>query len=205
MLTQALFASVESGINHLLQLDPVSLQQLAALSGQVLEVQITTPIAFSFLVIPHAHGIQLAQQWAGDADCTLSAPLALLLQLACAKDKTPILHHPEVSLSGNTGLLMQLAEIMQQMDLDWEYRLQQWIGPIASSLISSSLKQQLRWLQDTQQSLEQSAADYAAEEARFLVGQAEAGVRFDEIDQLTQDLDRLTARFAQLTAKDTSA
>ena len=202
MLNHLLLASAESSINHLLQLDPATLQQLAKLSGQVLEVQCTTPLPFTWFVIPHAHGIQLASHWEAEADCRLAASLAHLTLLATAKDKTPVLHNPAVELTGNTGFLMQLAEILQQLDLDWEYRLQQWIGPAASGVLGATVKRQHQWFKQTYSSLEQSAADYAAEEARFLVGQAEAEVRFDEISQLNQTLNRLEARLNQLAAKD---
>lgn len=205
MFSQALLASLELSINQLLRLDPVAQQQLAQLAGQVLEVEISTPLQLRCYLVLHSDGLQLANQWLGAVDCRLRAPLAQLALLATARDKTPLLHHPKLDLSGNTGLLMQLAEILQQLDLDWEYLLQQLLGPVPSALLSSSIKRQWRWLQHSQHSLEQSAIDYATEEARFLVGTAEAEVRFNEIDQLTQSLDRLSARVAQLTAKDLSA
>lgn len=205
MFSQALLASLELSINQLLRLDPVAQQQLAQLAGQVLEVEISTPLQLHCYLVLHSDGLQLANQWLGAVDCRLRAPLAQLALLATARDKTPLLHHPKLDLSGNTGLLMQLAEILQQLDLDWEYLLQQLLGPVPSALLSSSIKRQWRWLQHSQHSLGQSAMDYATEEARFLVGTAEAEVRFNEIDQLTQSLDRLSARVAQLTAKDPSA
>jgi ubiquinone biosynthesis accessory factor UbiJ len=61
-------------------------------------------------------------------------PPASLLRLALSKDnKTAILHSPEVELEGDSAVLMELAAVLQDLELDWEYELSRWIGPVASA------------------------------------------------------------------------
>lgn len=55
------------------------------------------------------------------------------------------------------------------------------------------------WYQQGFASLNQNLAEYLSEEARTLVGEREAQARFDELDQIKLDLDRLEARCERLS------
>ena len=195
MLTQLLLAGADSGINALLRLDPVSQQRLGQLAGQVLAIQAREP-DFSLYLIVLPHGLQLARQWEAPADCTLSATTAELWQLLTSSNKAAALHQSGVSIAGNNSLLVELADIVQTMDIDWEFQLQQWLGPLAAGLIGSHLRLRTRWTAANLASLQQRTEDWLAEEARLLVGNNEAESRFAELDQLKLQLDRLEARTA---------
>ena len=121
-----------------------------------------------------------------------------LLRLALSKDKTNILHGPEVELEGDSHVLMALAGVLQDLELDWEYELSRWLGPVATALIGGHVRSRANWYQQGFASLNQNLAEYLSEEARTLVGEREAQARFDELDQLKLDLDRLEARFERL-------
>ena len=197
MLIQFALASAESALNRVLQLDSTAQARLAPLAGQVLAITCSMP-AITLYLIPLETRLQLAQAWSAPADCTLKAPAQLLLKLVSSADKSAVLHHPEVSLEGNSGLLMELADILQNLELDWEYEVSRWLGPVPTALLSSQLRSQRAWLTQTAKSLHLNTADYLAEESRALVGRTEAAIRFNEIDQLKLDLDRLDARISRL-------
>lgn len=197
MLIQFALASAESALNRVLQLDSTAQARLAPLAGQVLAITCSMP-AVTLYLIPLETRLQLAQAWSAPADCTLKAPAQLLLKLVSSADKSAVLHHPEVSLEGNSGLLMELADILQNLELDWEYEVSRWLGPVPTALLSSQLRSQRAWLTQTAKSLHLNTADYLAEESRALVGRTEAAIRFNEIDQLKLDLDRLDARISRL-------
>lgn len=197
MLNQFALASAETAINQVLSLDSTAQARLRPLTGKVIAIACTMP-AMTIYLIPLDTGIQLAHQWSAPADCTLSAPAPLLLKLLSSADKTRVLHHPEVSLDGNSALLMAFADIMQSLELDWEYAVSRWLGPLATALLSGQLRSSRHWLLQSAHSLRLNAADYLAEESRALVGNTEAQARFSEIDQIKLDLDRLDARIALL-------
>jgi ubiquinone biosynthesis protein UbiJ len=199
MLLTGLLAGVELGLNRVLQMDSTALPRLARLEGTVIEVDCQSP-ALKLFILPGEDGLQLASQW-GNADCTLSAPASSLLRLALAKDKTAILHRPEVSLSGDSAVLLELAGILQDLELDWEYELSRWLGPIGSTLLASHLRSRVNWAGDSLDSLRQTLADYLAEESRSLVGEREAQARFTELDDLKLALDRLDARLERLARR----
>ena len=197
MLLRGLLASVENGVNRILRLDSTAMARLQPLTGKVIAVECAAP-ALQLFILPSDEGLLLASQWAADADCTLRAPASSLLRLVLSKDKTAVLHSPEVDLEGDSHALMALAQVLQDLELDWEYELSRWLGPVATALIGGHLRSRANWYQQGFASLNQNLAEYLSEEARTLVGEREAQARFDELDQLKLDLDRLEARFERL-------
>ena len=197
MLLRGLLASVENGVNRILRLDSTAMARLQSLTGKVIAVECAAP-PLQLFILPSDEGLLLATQWAADADCTLRAPASSLLRLVLNKDKTAVLHSPEVDLEGDSHALMALAQVLQDLELDWEYELSRWLGPVATALIGGHLRSRANWYQQGFASLNQNLAEYLSEEARTLVGEREAQARFDELDQLKLDLDRLEARFERL-------
>lgn len=200
MLTQALLAAVERGLNRVLELDSTALPRLARLNGRVIAVQAQSPSLQTF-ILADGQGLRLAGQWAGAVDCTLRAPASALLRLALARDKQAVLHEPEVELDGDSGALMELAGVLQDLELDWEYELSRWLGPVPTALLAGHLRSRAGWTRENLHSLQLSLADYLSEESRTLVGRREADARFAELDDLKLSLDRLDARIERLAQR----
>ncbi|MGQ7960696.1 ubiquinone biosynthesis accessory factor UbiJ [Pseudomonas sp. SP16.1] len=200
MLVTGLLAGAEAGLNRVLRLDGTALPRLQALAGKVIAVRCQSP-ELQLFMLPSGAGLQLAAHWQAPADCTLSAPAASLARLALSRDKTTVLHHPDVSLDGDSAALLQLAGILQDLELDWEYELSRWLGPLASTLLAGHLRSRVNLAANGAASLRQDLADYLAEESRSLVGQREADVRFAELDQLKLALDRLEVRIERLASR----
>jgi ubiquinone biosynthesis protein UbiJ len=199
MLLTGLLAGVEHGLNRVLAMDSTALPRLARLDGKVISIDCQSP-ALQLFLLPSGEGLQLASQWSA-ADCTLRAPAASLLRLALAKDKTSVLHRPEVELDGDSAALLELTNILQDLELDWEYELSRWLGPVGSQLLGGHLRSRANWAGNSLDSLRHNLADYLSEESRHLVGQREADARFAELDQLKLALDRLDARIEHLARK----
>lgn len=197
MLLSGLLASVEHGINRVLRMDSTALPRLERLAGKVIAVDCRSP-ALQLFILPIDDGLLLAAHWAVDADCTLRAPASSLLRLALSQDKTAVLHGPEVELEGDSAVLLELVGVLQDLELDWEYELSRWLGPVASPLLSGHLRSSARWTRDNIANLTHNLADYLSEESRTLVGEREAQARFAELDQIKLDLERLEARFERL-------
>ena len=197
MLISGLLAGAERGINQVLHMDSTALPRLDRLSGKVIAVECTRP-AFHLYILPSDEGLMMASRWEAGADVTLRAPAASLVRLALSKDKNAVLHSPEVDLEGESGVLLELVGVLQDLDLDWEYELQRWLGPVVTPLIGSHLRNSARWSRNSFDSLNHNLAEYLAEESRTLVGKREAEARFAELDQTRQDLERLEARFERL-------
>ncbi|MCC6076347.1 SCP2 domain-containing protein [Pseudomonas sp. GCM10022188] len=200
MLTTALLAGVEAGLNRVLALDATALPRLAALEGRVIAVVCTAP-SLHFYLLPGSDGLRLAGHWEALPDCTLRAPASRLLELAVRRDKTAVLHAPDVELDGNSGCLLELAAILQDLELDWQAALAEWLGPLGAVALARPLQGAAAWGADSLASLRLSLADWLAEETRALVGRNEAEAQFAQLDELKLALDRLEARGERLARR----
>lgn len=200
MLGAALLAGVEAGLNKVLALDATALPRLAALQGRVIAVDCTPP-ALRLFLLPGADGLRLAGHWEAPADCTLRAPAGRLLELAVRRDKSAVLHAPDVELNGHSACLLDLAAILQDLELDWEGALAEWLGPLGAVALARPLQGAGQWSGDALASLRLNLADWLAEEARLLAGRQEAEARFAELDDLKLALDRLEARSERLARR----
>ncbi|MBP9956356.1 MAG: SCP2 sterol-binding domain-containing protein [Pseudomonas sp.] len=200
MLGAALLAGVEAGLNKVLALDATALPRLAALQGRVIAVDCTAP-ALRLFLLPGADGLRLAGHWEAPADCTLRAPAGRLLELAVRRDKSAVLHAPDVELDGHSACLLDLAAILQDLELDWEGALAEWLGPLGAVALARPLQGAGQWSGDALASLRLNLADWLAEEARLLAGRQEAEARFAELDDLKLALDRLEARSERLARR----
>lgn len=198
MLRAGLLASVEHGLNRVLRLDSTALPRLGRLAGKVIAIDSRQP-AFKLYLLPDEQGLMLALHWEGAVDCTLSAPASSLVQLAVARDKNAVLHRPDVQLYGDSAVLLDLVKVLQDLDLDWEFALQGWLGPVPTALLAGHLRQRAGWTREGLTRLQQTLSDYLAEEARTLVGQREAEAAFSELDTLKLDVERLDARLRRLS------
>jgi ubiquinone biosynthesis protein UbiJ len=197
MLTLALLAAAEHGLNRVLRLDSTALPRLAALSGKVIAIHCPSP-TFELFLLPSADGLRLASSWAAAPDCLLRAPAASLLRLATSQDKSGVLHQPEFELHGDSAALLALVGVLQDLELDWEYELARVLGPVGAHLLGSRLRGAGHWSAHSLGSMRQNLADYLAEESRSLVGQREAETRFRELDEVKLTLERLEARVEHL-------
>lgn len=200
MFGAALLAGVEAGLNKVLALDATALPRLAALQGRVIAVDCTAP-ALRLFLLPGADGLRLAGHWEAPADCTLRAPAGRLLELAVRRDKSAVLHAPDVELDGHSACLLDLAAILQDLELDWEGTLAEWLGPLGAVALARPLQGAGQWSGDALASLRLNLADWLAEEARLLAGRQEAEARFAELDDLKLALDRLEARSERLARR----
>ncbi|MFD2643909.1 ubiquinone biosynthesis accessory factor UbiJ [Pseudomonas japonica] len=197
MLLAGLLASVEHGLNRVLRLDSTALPRLAPLDGKVIAIDCRQP-ALQLFILPSDEGLLLASQWASAPDCTLRAPASSLAQLALSQDKSAVLHSPQVELDGDSTVLLDLVGVLQDLELDWEYEVSRWLGPVATQLLSGHLRSRARWTRQSLASLGRTASEYLAEESRTLVGLREAEARFGELDILKLDIERLEARIERL-------
>ncbi len=94
-----------------------------------------------------------------------------------------------------------LFRVLQGLDLDWEYELSRWLGPVPTALLAGHLRSRAGWTRENLHSLQLSLADYLSEESRTLVGRREADARFAELDDLKLSLDRLDARIERLAQR----
>ncbi|QAX81544.1 ubiquinone biosynthesis accessory factor UbiJ [Candidatus Pseudomonas adelgestsugas] len=188
---------VEYGLNRILSLDSTVWTRLAHLNGKIIAVNCISPTLRLFILLVDK-GLLLSSDWTTKADCTMHAPASSWLHLALSHNKTAVLHSSEVKIEGDSSVLLNLVTVLQDLELDWEYELSHWIGPIATQLVNWHLRSCSIWCKQLFTGINQNITEYLSEESRTIVGQREAQARFGELDKAKIKLEYLEARFKRL-------
>ncbi|MEH6500395.1 MAG: SCP2 sterol-binding domain-containing protein [Pseudoalteromonas distincta] len=204
MLTRALLSGVQRSLAAALARDPLTARRLAKLEGKVVLIQARDP-QWQLYLLPGTQGIELLASTERLPDCILSAPSALLARLMVSDQRQRLLQEPDLQLSGDSQVLVNLQNALGDLRLDGEAELSRWVGPVAGHAIANVLRSGWEWGGQAQHSLSRSLSEYLTEEGRQLIGTAEARVSADQLHQLRLDLDRLEARLALLDGPDPEA
>lgn len=198
MLPAALLAAAQRSIEAALQRDALTAKRLGSLSGKVILVSAREP-SWQLYLLPAKGSIQLRAEYAGEVDCQLSAPSSVLAKLLISNDRKALLQNPELELTGDSQVLINLQNIISDLRLDGEAELARWLGPVPAHAIGSLLRRSHQWGKDSRDSLRLTLGEYLTEESRQLVGNAEARASAELLHEMRLQLDRLEARVALLS------
>lgn len=194
-LTTAALAGAEATINRALRYDPSTRQRLAQLEGQVLAVHLSIPSVCVYLA-PEAERLRLLSHWEGPVATEIRGSLSALGKVALSRDSN--LQGSGVEISGSTGMLLELRQILQGLDIDWEELLSELLGDVAGHQGAEMLRSAKRWLEGRSQSSHRLVSEFVTEELRLLPSRAELEDFYRNVDQLSLDLDRAEARLQLL-------
>ncbi len=183
----------------LLTLDPDGREKLAALEGRIFCLEITTPQATLYL-IPGDHGLELASEWDGEPDVTLSGPLSAFIRLARPDSRGSLSADGRISLKGDAEAGQALGKVLSQLDIDWEEGLSGFIGDSPARKAGNLLRNFLQWANETLEISQISAAEYIQEEKRFLATPVAWEKLCNDVNDLRADTDRIEQRVIRLLA-----
>ena len=198
MLPAALLAAAQRSIEAALQRDALTAKRLGSLSGKVILVSAREP-SWQLYLLPANGSIQLRAEYAGESDCKLSAPSSVLAKLLISNDRKALLQNPELELTGDSQVLINLQNIISDLRLDGEAELARWLGPVPAHAIGNLLRRSHQWGKDSRDSLRLTLGEYLTEQSRPLVGNAEARASAELLHEMRLQLDRLEARAALLS------
>ncbi len=197
MLQTALILFLESSVNKILATDSATLSALEKLSGKVFEFKITDAPIHLYL-FPHASGIELQRSFENPSDTCLTGSIAQFRLLATAQDKSSQLFGNGVMISGDTQLANKLQRIMANALIDWEGLIASYSSDLIAHQIFNFGKSAAKQTALTKESLSLNIGEYLQEEIQTLPPRAQVDGFVDDIDQLTQRVDRLEARISLL-------
>ena len=192
-IIQSVTAGLETVINQALRYDPASRQAVAALTD-ILAVEMTAP-ALTIYIRGQDNGVAILSYTEAPVVAHLKGSPIGLLQLAKGSDS---LANSEVHLAGNPGLLQQWQKILHNLEIDWEDAISELLGDILGPRVANSIRSSASWAQ--QQAIEQQRLipEYLTEELNITPSRAEAEHLFSEINTLTMNTDRLSARLRKI-------
>lgn len=199
LLTTGALTSAEKIINAALRYDPATRLKLARLSGKILALKITAPVAFDVFVAPLDEEIQLMAHWDGDVDTQLSGSLMALVQISTTEIHN--LKYSGFTAMGDLGLLADLQQLLKQVDIDWEDMLSQFTGDIIGHQVASVIRAKFGWVKDRAQTATRLTKEFLTEEYQALVSKPELEDFYQQVDELRLAVDRAAARVEKLLAE----
>lgn len=181
-------------INQALSLDNQSQQRLQVLSEQYLRLECTKPAIDALVAIDSQGKIQLSEADETPVNAHLRGPLSSFMRIFADDDKASAMINSGLQLKGNSQLLLELAEILQSIDLDWEYHLAQIIGDLPAHLLGRISRQSTQWLSQTRPIFMRHLQEFVLEEAQL-------SPRRDELEQFIEQVQQLQLRSERLEAK----
>ena len=199
LLLSAALAGAENMINTALRYDPATRLKLARLSGKILALKVTAPVAFDVFVAPLDGDIQLMGNWHGEVDTQLSGSLMALLQLSTTEIHN--LKYSGVTAMGDLGLLADLQQLLKQVDIDWEDMLSQFTGDIIGHQAASAIRVKFGWVKNRARTATRLSKEFLTEEYQALVSKPELEDFYQQVDELRLAVDRAAARIDKLLAE----
>lgn len=196
MLLTGALASAEKIINAALRYDPATRIGLARLSGKILAVNITAPVAVSLFVMPLDDELQLMANWDGDVDTQLTGSLMALLQLSTTA--THNLKYSGVTAMGDLALLADMQALLKNLDIDWEDMLSQVTGDIVGHQTAQIIRAKYGWIKDRARSAQRLGKEFLTEEFRTLPSKPELEDFYQQVDELRMAVDRAAARVEKI-------
>lgn len=194
-LLSAACAALETAINGALRYDPGSRHALGKLAGKVLAIELTQP-ALTLYLEPLPERVRVASHFEGEVTTRLrGSPMALLTLL---RSERLTLAGSGVEVSGSTGTLEQLQQIIRNLEIDWEQALTQVSGDVAGHQGAQVLRGFADWISGRQETFERLLGEYLTEELSTTPARAELEHFYREVDDLRLAADRLEARLRAL-------
>jgi ubiquinone biosynthesis accessory factor UbiJ len=196
LLQTALLLPVEALINRTLTLDPASVQRLASLEDLTLAIHTTQPTAQLFISFRNGK-VHLGVVDAGSVAASLHGPLRGMLALLRQQSLTS-LHTQGIELRGSTAFVQQVQQLLQGLEIDWEFYLARFLGDIPTQALGSGARQARNFASGTAARLREDVTEFLHEETRLLVTPAELEQHYAKIAELALHADRVQARIDRL-------
>lgn len=192
---------LQKAINQALMLDESMPQKIKAFDDRVLEI-IISPLNVNFFIRFAGGELRLMPLYEGVVDTIIhSSPLGLIRLSVLPASKVRSLFNDNVRMSGNIEFGQQVKQLFDNLDIDWEGHLARFTGDVVAYQVGSLVRQGLEFKRQLGESLRMNITDYLQEELRVFPPREAVNDFFNDIDELSLQLERLTAHTSQLLTR----
>jgi ubiquinone biosynthesis protein UbiJ len=195
-IDSALCASIEASMNTMLKHDPALLIALAKFEGKRIQIQSDNWMSLVITVIPE--GFQLSLRDEDACNTTIAGSVSELLRIVLASDKADALMNGDVDISGSSALVLDLAQLIQQLHIDWEALISPATGGLIAHQIGKGFRNAIKWSKDSGQTLATSSKEYLEDEIQLLVPKPLNEHFSQQVADLRLATDRADARLQQI-------
>lgn len=182
-----------------LQDDPAIKAKLSKLSGKTIAFHLKK-IEQTFYFLPNDNGLEIENDAPEKIDVTIRAKPSTILKIARDGMEGADLDAGELEIEGDAITGQRFAGLLNELNIDWEELLSQRIGDVPAHILASGITKLVAWSKETHSTVKQNMAEYLVEEARLAASRISVDKYLDQVDELRNDVARLSARVVQLQA-----
>lgn len=198
MLKKYSLKALQLAINQTLLLDEHMPAKLQALQGKVIEMVIA-PLDVRFYIHFNQGELCLLDEYDGTVDTVIhSNPIGLIRLSILPASKARSLFNDKIRISGDVELGQEVKKLFDELDIDWEGHLAHFTGDVVAHQIGSFVRKGMNFKKQFDDSMRSNITEYLQEELRAVPSRNELEDFFNDIDELSLDLERLHAHINQL-------
>ena len=200
-LLSAALAGAERALNQTIALTPTSHQELEALSGTLLGIDITSLDLTLFIDIISGTEIALLAHSERPPDAFVRGTVEDFAALVASDDPAATLINSGIELEGSSNKLITLQQIVSKMDVDWEASLVDALGDVTGHQLAQALRAMFRWSESASASLKRQLSEYLLEEGKLTPSKAELEHFYDSVQSLSMRVERAQNQVVKLLAR----
>lgn len=201
MLKKYSLKALQKAINQAMSLDEHMPDKLKALHGKVLKM-IIMPLNVSFFIQFDEDKMLLLDSYDNQPDTIIhSSPIGLIRLSLLPASKARSLFNDKVHMSGDIELGQKVKKLFDEMDIDWEGHLAHFTGDVVAHQIGSLVRKGIEFKRQLSQSMRHNITEYLQEELRLFPSRHELEDFYDDIDELSMNIERAQAQVNQLLNK----
>ena len=187
-------------INQLLSQDPETLDELAGLSGKIIQVELLNTAQPATSLFIQDYGVRIETDHAGEADVLIrGTPLNLLAYLRSSGESPPAVAG-NLEIRGDLGLAQDFQRLMRKFEIDPEEQAARVLGDTLARKATNLARMGADFLRQLKDKIELDLSEYALYEKEILPDRDEIEHFNHSVDELRDDLERLKQRVNKLSA-----
>jgi ubiquinone biosynthesis protein UbiJ len=194
---QWLMDACQKALNYYLSLDPDSSRRLAKLQNKIVKIDLLG-IDATFFLIFSAQDVRLATATDRKVNTFIKGTPLRLLHMSLSGNDRKQFFADDISIEGNLELGQQVIDLFDQMEIDWEEKLSQFVGDVSAHRVGNVARQIKSWVQQTRDTFVQNTNEYIHEEINLFPPREALRDFFQDVDELRMDVDRIEARISRL-------
>ena len=185
-------------LNNLLRQDPETLNELPALAGKVIQVELLNTAQPAINLLIEERGIRIETEYVGDADVLIRAtPLNLLAYLRASGEGRPAVAG-NLEIRGDLGLAQDFQRLMRGFEIDPEEQAARLLGDTLARKAANAAHISAGFLRQLKNKIELDLSEYALYETELLPERDEIEHFNQAVDTLRDDVERLKQRVYKL-------
>ena len=198
MLKEYSLKALQFTVNQALKLDEQMPEKLIAFEGKTLKL-IIAPLNVHFFMHFDQQKIVFLTHYEGQVDTIIhSSPLGLIRLSILPSSQARSLFNDKIRISGDVELGQKLKQLLDELDIDWEGHLAEFTGDVVAYQLGAFVRKGIEFKKQLTTSISRNVSEYLHEELQLLPSSNELEDFFKDIDELTLDVERLTAHVNQL-------